>query len=75
MKRFLWLPLTIFLLCSLVGGTSCSDAEDPSPVPLPEIQQIIFDTDIGSSTDDLLALQMLHRYQDKRTMSFVGCGG
>ena len=72
MKRFLWLPTTILLLCSLVGVTSCSDAEDPSPVPLPEIPQIIFDTDIGSSTDDLFALQMLNRYQDKGQCRLLG---
>lgn len=37
MKRFLWLPLTIFLLCSLVGVTSCSLDDDPTPVPQPDV--------------------------------------
>ena len=26
---------------------------------------IIYDTDIGSSTDDLFALEMLYRYEDE----------
>lgn len=55
--------------------TSCSDddivviddGQDQQDVPL-----IIFDTDIGSSTDDLFSLEMLHRYQDEGRCKLLG---
>ena len=51
---------------SMPALTSCSNDDDPTGrqdeyagVPL-----VILDTDIGSSTDDLFALEMLYRYED-----------
>lgn len=35
-------------------------------------KSILFDAEIGSSTDDLFALQMLHRYQDKGKCRVIG---
>ena len=63
-----WLLATLLVLCGTMSLTSCSDddivviddGQDQQDVPL-----IIFDTDIGSSTDDLFSLEMLHRYQDE----------
>lgn len=72
MRKFLWLPSAILLLCCIVGVTSCSLDDDPTPVPQPDVPLIILDTDIGSSTDDLFALQLAHRYQDKGLCRLLG---
>ena len=72
MRKFLWLPSTILLLCCIVGVTSCSLDDDPTPVPQPDVPLIILDTDIGSSTDDLFALQLAYRYQDKGLCRILG---
>ena len=57
----------ILVICGATVLTSCSNDDDPagqqdeySGVPL-----IIYDTDIGSSADDLFALEMLYRYEDE----------
>ena len=55
-------------ICGLAVLTSCSSEDDPvvqlekeyTGVPL-----VILDTDLGSSTDDLFALEMLHRYEQE----------
>ena len=57
--------------------TACSNDDNPSSdssggkeyigIPL-----IILDTDIGSSTDDLFAMQMLYRYADEGKCKFLG---
>ena len=58
--------------------TSCTDSGIELPVDDNPTGQtdtpplIIFDTDIGSSTDDLFALQMLHRYQDEGRCRLLG---
>ena len=56
----------ILTICSAMVLTSCSNDDDPAGqqgeyagMPL-----IIYDNDIGSSTDDLFALEMLYRYED-----------
>ena len=65
MKR-LWLTAAI-IICAVTVFTSCSNDDKPAGqkgenagVPL-----IILDADIGSSTDDLFALEMLYRYEDE----------
>ena len=57
--------------------TACSNDDNPSSdssggkeytgIPL-----IILDTDIGSFTDDLFAMQMLYRYADEGKCKFLG---
>ena len=53
-KSFLFLALVASLLFAC-------NKEKPEPQPL-NIPQIILDTDIASSTDDLFAMQLLYRY-------------
>ncbi|MBP5548129.1 MAG: hypothetical protein J6X58_04460 [Bacteroidales bacterium] len=43
----------------------------PEPQP-PSVPQIILDTDIGSSTDDLFAMQMLYRYASQGRCGLLG---
>lgn len=71
----LYLQAAIWLLCGAVLMVSCSD-DDPfsdyeentyKGVPL-----VIFDTDIGSSTDDLFAMEMLYRYVDEGRCKLLG---
>ena len=68
--------LGAILLCGLMTAlTSCSNDDNTveqeeqtySGMPL-----IIYDTDIGSSADDLFALQMLYRYMDERRCRLLG---
>lgn len=68
----LWFLLAILAVCF----TSCSDDDDDDwkggedtykGVPL-----VILDTDIGSSTDDLFALELLYRYNDLGKCKLLG---
>ena len=68
MKKNLLLLLTI--LCAGMLA-SCSDdatsSKEQSGTPL-----IILDTDIGSSTDDLFAMEMLYEYQRQGRCTLLG---
>ncbi|MBQ7254526.1 MAG: nucleoside hydrolase [Bacteroidales bacterium] len=68
-RKILWVLVTIFTLICTALPTSCSrDKQDEyAGVPL-----IIYDTDIGSSTDDLFALEMLYRYQNEGRCRLLG---
>lgn len=60
-------------ICSGMIVTSCSKDDGmvpPSPEQTPTL--IIYDTDIGSSTDDLFGLEMLHRYHDEGRCRLLG---
>lgn len=52
-------PLILFTLISLL---SCKQ----------KVKSIILDTDIGSSTDDLFAMQMLYHYADSDEINLLG---
>ena len=72
MKKQLF--IVILAICSAMVLTSCSNDDDSAGqqseyagVPL-----IILDTDIGSSTDDLFALEMLYRYEDEGRCRLLG---
>ena len=72
-KLILWV-LAVTLVCGYMVLSSCSNEDEPSApdkaytgVPL-----VILDTDICSSTDDLFALEMLCRYDDKKLCRFLG---
>ena len=61
MKRMLAAILSIIgvILC-----ISCSNSDNPEiPQVYKGVPLIILDADIGSSTDDLFAMEMLYRYQ------------
>ena len=66
--------LAATLICSACVLTSCSN--DDNVVPGSQMYSgmplVILDTDIGSSTDDLFALQMLYRYVEQGQCRLLG---
>ena len=69
----LWM-LAVILICGNMVLASCSNEDEPATqdkartnVPL-----VIFDADIGSSTDDLFALEMLYRYDELKMCRLLG---
>lgn len=65
-QKILFFVLAVFLL-------SACNRENPIPdPPRPSVPQIIFDTDIGSSTDDLFAMQMLYHYASQGRCQLLG---
>ena len=77
MKRmYVWM-LAAILVCGASVFTSCL-SNDVNPVTPPEeeaytgIPLVIFDTDIGSSTDDLFSLEILHYYQQQGRCKLLG---
>ena len=76
MRRILNWVFFFTLVCSNMVLTSCSDKDETATqiqdkaytgVPL-----VIFDTDIGSSADDLFALEMLYRYDEQQLCQLLG---
>ena len=70
----LWMLAAI--VCSAMAAfTSCSNDDDFVVPPTEEytgVPLIIYDTDIGSSADDLFALEMLYRYEDEGRCRLLG---
>lgn len=67
----LLLAAAIVLLCS-VEIASCSDNDEPSKQRYDGTPLVILDTDIGSSTDDLFALEMLYYYHRQGRCKLLG---
>ena len=72
-KIFNWV-LAAIIVCGLTVLTACSNDDNPAGqqgectgMPL-----VIYDTDIGSSTDDLFAMEMLYRYEDEGRCRLLG---
>ena len=62
--------LGLLAVCCLCLFTSCKkDKPDENTSAVPTI---IYDTDIGSSTDDLFGLEMLNRYHDQWRCRLLG---
>ena len=77
MKNIMQWMLAAILVCGSVILTSCTTDKDDNPVQPGQqeysgVPLVILDTDIGSSTDDLFALQMLHRYEDQGRCKLLG---
>ena len=66
MKKVLSIVICIVLLCS------CSDVDEPSLGQSSARTTIIFDTDMISSTDDLVALCALYKYMDEGRCDVIG---
>ena len=69
-----WALAAILALCGMIFLPSCSD-DNPSAKegePYTGTPLVIFDTDIGSSTDDLFALEMLYRYEEEGRCKLLG---
>ena len=74
-KSFYWMMAAILILCGTTATlTSCSNEDDPvsSGVEYKGVPLVILDTDIGSSTDDLFALEMLYRYEQEDRCRLLG---
>ena len=72
---FNWVLAATFI-CGASVFTLCSSNDEDDSVTPPEdytgIPLVIFDTDIGSSTDDLFALEMLYRYEEEGRCKLLG---
>lgn len=66
-NKYLYLLFTGILAAVMVA---CSPKDEPTPVK--DIPLIILDTDIGSSTDDLFAMEMLYDYDRRGLCTFLG---
>ena len=62
--------LNFFAACSDDDNSAASSAKSEKNEKV--IPTIILDTDIGSSTDDLFALQSLYRCHQAKTCNFIG---
>ena len=64
---------TIVALIGVVFFMSCGNIDNPEfPQENNRMPLIILDTDIGSSTDDLFAMEMLYRYEEQGRCRLLG---
>ena len=72
-KKYVWMLVAILVCGTMTALSSCSNNDEPAEqdeytgVPL-----VILNTDIGSSADDLFALEMLYRYEDEGRCRLLG---
>ncbi len=66
MQRLVYFLGIIVLQCLLMSCNSNVESNNSDLIP------VIFDTDIGNDIDDVLALQMLHYYENKGLISIIG---
>ena len=73
MKKIIQWMMAAILICVASTLTSCSNDDEPvEPIGYTGVPLIIYDTDIGSSADDLFALEMLYRYEDEGRCRLLG---
>lgn len=67
---------TFLMLCSMLGIlVSCTSVDDNSGGVSPQytgMPRVIYDTDLGSSTDDLIALRLLYNYAKEGRCKLLG---
>lgn len=66
------LPLTFWLLPVMLMMLACCGKNDEQQPSTADVPLVIIDTDIGSSTDDLFALEMLYRYEEQGLCRLLG---
>ena len=73
-KYFSWMMTAILVCGTMTALTSCSndDNAEEQEQAYTGVPLIILDTDIGSSADDLFALEMLYRYEDEGRCRLLG---
>ena len=70
-----WMFAAILTLSGTMLFSSCSDDDsnnDEREKEYTGVPLVIYDTDIGSSTDDLFGLEMLYRYEDENRCKVLG---
>ena len=73
-KTRLWMLAAILTFCGTSVFPSCSSEDNTAERSGQEytgVPLVILDTDLGSSTDDLFALEMLHRYEQEDFFSLI----
>ena len=77
MKQLMQWLMAVILVFGTSFLSSCTGDSDDNPVQ-PEqteykgVPLVILDTDVGSSTDDLFAMEMLYRYADEGRCKLLG---
>jgi inosine-uridine nucleoside N-ribohydrolase len=77
MKQIMQWLMAVILVFGTSFLSSCTGDSDDNPVQ-PEqteykgVPLVILDTDVGSSTDDLFAMEMLYRYADEGRCKLLG---
>ena len=66
------LLLTMFFCGAVASLVSCNQDDKQQRQENAGVPLIILDTDIGSSTDDLFALEMLYRYEEQGSCRLLG---
>ena len=66
--------IILYVLLMLLGVASCTNYDTNPVVPqqYDGVPLVILDTDIGSSTDDLFALEFLYHYQQQGKCKLLG---
>ena len=66
--------IILYVLLMLLGIASCTNYDTNPVVPqqYDGVPLVILDTDIGSSTDDLFALEFLYHYQQQGKCKLLG---
>ncbi len=75
MEKMMRLIMVVaIVVCGLSMLTSCSSDNDENPIQpgYDGVPLVILDTDIGSSTDDLIAMEMLYNYMDEGRCKLLG---
>lgn len=67
------LHATMLFLFGMMILMSCDNSDNhDSPQEYAGVPLVILDTDIGSSTDDLFAMEMLYRYEEQGKCRLLG---
>ena len=75
MEKMMRLIMVVaIVVCGLSMLSSCSSDNDENPIQpgYDGVPLVILDTDIGSSTDDLIAMEMLYNYMDEGRCKLLG---
>ena len=77
MKKIMQWLMAAILVCGSSLLSSCTADINDNPVQPGQseykgVPLVILDTDIGSSTDDLIAMEMLYRYADEGRCKLLG---
>ena len=75
MEKMMRLTMVVaIVVCGFSMLASCTSDNDDNPIQpgYDGVPLVILDTDIGSSTDDLIAMEMLYNYMDEGRCKLLG---